>query len=75
MTISREKLLLRQIERVKGQLAALGEVAGETSIPIAAGALYPSFGLLLSPVLSATAMSLSSVLVIGNALRLKLTRL
>jgi len=40
-------------------------------IPIAAGVLYPFFGLLLSPVIAAAAMSLSSVSVIGNALRLQ----
>ena len=40
-------------------------------IPIAAGALYPFFGILLSPMLAAAAMSLSSVCVIGNALRLR----
>lgn len=40
-------------------------------IPIAAGVLYPFFGLLLSPVIAAVAMSLSSVSVIGNALRLR----
>ncbi|TXN25313.1 heavy metal translocating P-type ATPase [Methylobacterium sp. WL19] len=38
-------------------------------IPIAAGVLYPTFGLLLSPIIAAAAMSLSSVSVIGNALR------
>jgi Cu+-exporting ATPase len=40
-------------------------------IPVAAGALYPLFGLLLSPIIAAAAMALSSVSVIGNALRLK----
>ena len=40
-------------------------------VPIAAGVLYPFFGLLLSPMLAAAAMSLSSVSVIGNALRLR----
>lgn len=39
--------------------------------PIAAGVLYPAFGILLSPVIAAAAMSLSSVSVIGNALRLQ----
>jgi Cu+-exporting ATPase len=40
-------------------------------VPIAAGILYPTFGILLSPVIAAAAMSLSSVSVIGNALRLR----
>jgi Cu+-exporting ATPase len=44
-------------------------------IPIAAGILYPSLGLLLSPIIAAAAMALSSVSVVGNALRLRVTEL
>jgi Cu2+-exporting ATPase len=50
-------------------------VYNTVGIPIAAGVLYPAFGLLLSPMIAAAAMSLSSVSVIANALRLRWLKL
>jgi P-type Cu+ transporter len=50
-------------------------VYNAAGIPIAAGVLYPAFGILLSPIIAAVAMALSSVSVIGNALRLRATKL
>jgi Cu+-exporting ATPase len=58
------------LRNIKQNLAfALGYNA--LGVPIAAGVLYPVFGLLLSPVIAAAAMSFSSVSVVGNALRLR----
>ncbi len=50
-------------------------VYNAAGVPIAAGVLYPIFGLLLSPIIAAAAMALSSVSVVGNALRLRRVRL
>ena len=50
-------------------------VYNAAGVPVAAGILYPVFGILLSPVMAAAAMALSSVSVVGNALRLKSQRL
>ncbi|MEO1193358.1 MAG: copper-translocating P-type ATPase [Pseudomonadota bacterium] len=50
-------------------------VYNAAGVPVAAGILYPFFGILLSPMIAAAAMSLSSVSVIGNALRLRRLRL
>lgn len=50
-------------------------VYNAAGIPIAAGVLYPTFGMLLSPIIAAAAMALSSVTVVGNALRLCAARL
>jgi len=64
------KLSRATIRNIKQNLlfAFLYNVIG---IPIAAGALYPVFGLLLSPMIASAAMSFSSVSVIANALRLR----
>ena len=53
------------------QNLTLAFVYNAAGVPIAAGVLYPAFGLLLSPIIAAAAMALSSVSVVGNALRLR----
>ena len=50
-------------------------IYNSAGVPIAAGILYPVFGMLLSPIIAAAAMALSSVSVVGNALRLRRARL
>ena len=71
--IARARALSHATMRNIRQNLVLAFVYNVIGIPIAAGVLYPSFGLLLSPVIAAAAMSLSSVSVIGNALRLRWT--
>ena len=68
--IVRARRLSRATMRNIRQNLFLAFIYNSLGIPIAAGVLYPFFGLLLSPILAAVAMSLSSVSVIGNALRL-----
>jgi Cu+-exporting ATPase len=53
------------------QNLTLAFVYNALGVPLAAGVLYPAFGLMLSPVVAAAAMSLSSASVVGNALRLR----
>jgi len=73
--IARALLLSRATMRNIRENLLLAFVYNVLGVPLAAGVLYPSFGLLLSPIVAAAAMSLSSVSVIGNALRLRLVRL
>jgi Cu+-exporting ATPase len=73
--IARARALSRATMRNIRQNLALAFVYNTAGIPIAAGVLYPSLGLLLSPIVAALAMALSSVSVIGNALRLRSARL
>ena len=64
------KLALATLRNIKQNLF-FAFVYNAAGVPVAAGILYPVFGLLLSPMIAAAAMSLSSVSVIGNALRLR----
>ncbi len=73
--IARGRALSRATMRNIRQNLILAFVYNVVGIPVAAGVLYPAFGLLLSPVIAAAAMSLSSVSVIGNALRLRAARI
>lgn len=69
--IVRARALSRMTMRNIKQNLALAFVYNAIGIPVAAGVLYPTFGLLLSPMIASAAMSLSSVSVIANALRLR----
>jgi Cu+-exporting ATPase len=69
--IVRARRLSRAVMRNIRQNLFFAFVFNGLAIPIAAGVLYPALGLLLNPMIASAAMSLSSVLVIGNALRLR----
>ena len=73
--IVRARRLSRAIMRNIRQNLFFAFIFNGLAIPIAAGALYPAFGLLLNPMIASAAMSASSVLVIANALRLRTARL
>jgi Cu+-exporting ATPase len=69
--ISRAMELSRRTMRNIKQNLFFAFVYNAAGVPIAAGVLYPAFGLLLSPIIAAAAMSASSVSVVSNALRLR----
>ena len=69
--ILRARVLSQQTVRNMRQNLGFALIYNALGIPIAAGVLYPFTGLLLSPMIAALAMSLSSVSVVGNALRLR----
>jgi Cu+-exporting ATPase len=73
--IARGRSLSRATMRNIRENLMLAFVYNVVGIPVAAGVLYPAFGILLSPIIAAAAMSLSSVSVIGNALRLRVARI
>jgi Cu+-exporting ATPase len=73
--IARGRALSRATMRNIRENLVLAFVYNVVGIPVAAGVLYPVLGILLSPIIAAAAMSLSSVSVIGNALRLRFARI
>jgi Cu+-exporting ATPase len=73
--LARGRALSRATMRNIRENLVLAFVYNVVGIPLAAGVLYPAFGLLLSPIIAAAAMSLSSVSVIANALRLRVARI
>ena len=69
--ITRARTLSRAVMSNIRQNLFFAFIYNAAGVPLAAGALYPAFGILLSPIIAAAAMSLSSVSVIANALRLR----
>jgi Cu+-exporting ATPase len=73
--IVRARRLSSATMRNIGQNLFFAFVFNALAVPIAAGVLYPALGLLLNPMIASAAMSMSSVLVVTNALRLRTARL
>lgn len=73
--IVRARHLSRAVMRNIRQNLFFSLVFNAAGVPIAAGVLYPSFGILLSPIIAGAAMAFSSVAVIGNSIRLRTVRL
>ncbi|MFZ0427019.1 MAG: heavy metal translocating P-type ATPase [Acidobacteriota bacterium] len=73
--IVKARTLSRAMMRNIRQNLFFAFVYNSIGVPVAAGVLYPFFGILLSPIIAAAAMSFSSVSVVGNALRLRNVRL
>ncbi|MFQ5527858.1 MAG: copper-translocating P-type ATPase [Thermoanaerobaculia bacterium] len=73
--IVRARVLSRSTMRNIRQNLFFAFIYNALGVPVAAGVLYPVFGILLSPIIAAAAMSFSSVSVVGNALRLRSVRL
>jgi Cu+-exporting ATPase len=73
--IVRARHLSRTVMRNIRQNLFLAFIYNSLGVPVAAGVLYPVFGLLLSPIIAAAAMSLSSLSVVSNALRLRAARI
>jgi P-type Cu+ transporter len=73
--IVRARLLSQSVMRNIRENLFFSFVFNAAGVPIAAGVLYPTFGLLLSPIIAGAAMAFSSVAVIGNSLRLRAARL
>ncbi len=73
--IIKARRLSKAVMRNIRQNLVFAFIYNAAGVPIAAGVLYPTFGILLSPMIAAAAMALSSVSVVGNALRLSRMRL
>jgi Cu+-exporting ATPase len=73
--IARARRLSRATMRNIRQNLFLAFIYNTVGVPVAAGVLYPIFGLLITPIWASAAMSFSSLSVVGNALRLRRVRL